>query len=53
MTATISPRRLEVQLMVDHPELQSAELERLLSLPADEHWDVGQSYRASTDQRGN
>jgi len=45
MTTTISPRRLEVQLMVDHPQLQSAELEKLLTLPADEHWDVGQSYR--------
>jgi len=33
--------------MVDHPRLQSAELERLLTLPADEYWDVGQSYRPS------
>ncbi|MDR1463566.1 MAG: DUF4279 domain-containing protein [Azoarcus sp.] len=41
MTTSISPRMLEVQLMVDHPQLQSAELEKLLTLPADEHWDVG------------
>lgn len=44
MTPTISPRWLEVQLMVDHPQLQSSDLEDLLTLPADEHWDVGQSY---------
>lgn len=47
MTTTISPRRLEVQLMVDHPQLLSTELEKLLTLPADEHWDAGQSYRPS------
>jgi hypothetical protein len=51
MTVTISPRRLEVQLMVDHPQLRSAELEALLTLPADEHWDVGQSYRPSPSSR--
>jgi hypothetical protein len=48
MTTTIYPRMLEVQLMVDHPQLQSAELEKLLTLPADKHWDVGQSYRINS-----
>lgn len=33
--------------MVDHPQLRSAELANLLTLAADEHWDVGQSYRPS------
>ncbi len=47
MTAATSPRRLEVQLMVDHPQLQSAELARLITLPADETWDVGQPYKPS------
>ena len=41
MTITISSRKLEVQLMVDHPHLKSVELEKILTLPADEHWDVG------------
>jgi hypothetical protein len=47
MTTKASPRKLEIQLMVDHPRLRSVELERLLTLPADEHWDVGQKYRPS------
>jgi len=47
MTTKASPRKLEIQLMVDHPRLQSAELEKLLTLPADEYWDVGQTYRPS------
>jgi hypothetical protein len=45
MTTTTSKRYLEVQLMVDHPRLQSAELEKLLTLPPDKHWDVGQRYK--------
>lgn len=45
MNAKPSPRRLEVQLMVDHPRLLSAELARLLNLSADEAWDAGQMYR--------
>jgi hypothetical protein len=47
MSSTPSPRRLEAQLMVDHPQLPSAHLASVLSLPADEGWDVGQSYRPS------
>ena len=47
MSLTTSPRRLEVQLMVDHPQIQSAELEKLLTLPADLRWDVGQCYKPS------
>lgn len=47
MTSTTSPRMLEVQLMVDHPQLQSAELAALLALPADETWDIGQAYKPS------
>jgi len=47
MTANTSPRKLEIQLAVEHPQLQSAELEKLLTLRADKHWDVGQSYRPS------
>jgi len=33
--------------MVDHPSLLADDLERLLNLPADERWDVGQRYRPS------
>jgi len=33
--------------MVDHPQLQSAELAKLLTFPADESWDVGQTYKPS------
>ncbi|MFN9489636.1 MAG: hypothetical protein ACK59Y_07655 [Betaproteobacteria bacterium] len=33
--------------MVDHPQLRSVELTNLLTLPADESWDVGQTYRPS------
>lgn len=47
MTATTSPRRLEVQLMVDHPELHSDDLEKLLTLRPDETWNVGQTYKPS------
>lgn len=47
MASTISSRKLEVQLMVDHPKLQSCELESLLMLPADETWNVGQTYKPS------
>ena len=47
MTLTTSPRKLEVQLMVDHPQLQSRELEILLMLSADETWDAGQAYKPS------
>jgi len=48
MTTKASLRKLEIQLAVEHPQLQSAELEKLLTLPADKHWDVGQSYRPSS-----
>jgi hypothetical protein len=40
-------RRLEIQLMVDHPKLKAAELKALLKLSADQYWDVGQSYKPS------
>lgn len=41
---TIAPRKFEVQLMVDHHQLKSADLEKLLMMASDECWDVGQSY---------
>ena len=47
MTSTVPLRRLEAQIMVDHPVLLSEDLENLLALPPDERWDVGQSYRTS------
>lgn len=45
MTTMTAARKLEVQLIVDHPTLLSSELARILTLPADEHWDAGQSYK--------
>lgn len=45
MTTAACPRTLEVQLMVDHPQLQSGQLAQILALPADVQWDVGQTYR--------
>ncbi len=47
MTPSISTRRLEVQLMVDHPKLLSADLASLIGLQADEAWNVGQTYKPS------
>lgn len=49
MATVTSPRKLEVQLMVDHPHISSSELAKLLTLPPDEHWDVGQRYRPTPD----
>jgi Domain of unknown function (DUF4279) len=49
MKTTISTRRLEIQLMVDHPCLTSNQLTKLLNLAADEQWDVGKSYKPSTN----
>lgn len=54
MTTAASSRKLEVQLMVDHPRLRSDELEDILKLAPDEHWDHGQRYRptpSSPEQR--
>lgn len=54
MTTAASSRKLEVQLMVDHPRLRSKELENILKLAPDEHWDYGQRYRptpSSSEQR--
>lgn len=47
MTITASSRNLEVQITVDHPQLRSSELAKILTLSADESWDVGQSYKPS------
>lgn len=54
MTTPTATRKLEVQLMVDHPTLLSSELAKILTLQADECWDVGQSYKptpTSSQQR--
>lgn len=45
MSVKTSPRRLEVQLSVDHPSLSSRSLENILTSAADEAWDVGQTYQ--------
>ena len=45
MTTLTTERKLEVYLIVDHPILSSSELSRILTLPADECWDVGQKYK--------
>lgn len=51
MTSIDQPRRLEVQIIVDHSSLSVAELENLLALSADESWEVGQPYRPSPSAR--
>ena len=40
-------RSLEVQLMVDHAQLTSAEITRVLTIPGDVKWDAGESYKPS------
>jgi hypothetical protein len=44
----LKPRRhLIVQLVVDHPNLSTHELEKILALKADEIWQVGDRYKPS------
>lgn len=55
MSSSNQSRMLEVQIIVDHSNLLVAELESLLTLSADESWEVGQYYKpapsASEQQR--
>lgn len=47
-------RKIEVQLIVDHPNLSSNAIEDILQLPSDISWNEGEYYKPSknaTDQR--